>query len=307
MTRSFPGSAFRGYLAILRSPGVPTAAVGAALASLPIGFLGLALLLLVRHQSGMAAAGSVVACFGVGTVSGMIIQGWLIDRYVARTVLLAAAAVRVAAAAVFLALLRLDVSVWLVLPAAFCVGMSEPQVISSLRAALPTLIPAGLRAKAAALSSLLFELPVVVGPLLLSLLMAFWRPELAVALAAALSVGGALLFGRCSASRIRRQGPPVSHGPLRPLAVSGVRSILWVAAVLGFATGSVQTVAAAVAASDGAPGDAGMMYALLSVSSLFGTMRTGLTRATNFPAGIFRRSSRWRPARWSAPPRQPAP
>lgn len=135
----------RHYLAIVRTPSVLPAATGAALASLPIGFLRLALLLLVRQHGTLSFAGLVVACFGVGTVTGMVFQGWAIDAFAGRRLLVVAAVARLAACAALLALVRLGWPPVSWVAAAFVLGTTEPQVISSLRPALTAVVTAPLR------------------------------------------------------------------------------------------------------------------------------------------------------------------
>lgn len=71
LTSSLPSgsSGLRAYLSVLRLSTVRRPAAGAALASLPIGMLGLAVLLLVQRSSpGFAAAGLVVGLLGLGPV-----------------------------------------------------------------------------------------------------------------------------------------------------------------------------------------------------------------------------------------------
>lgn len=61
---------------VLRQPGVGCPVIGAMVASLPVGMLSLAVLLLVqRSQGGFASAGLAVGMLGAGTALGMIVQG----------------------------------------------------------------------------------------------------------------------------------------------------------------------------------------------------------------------------------------
>ena len=86
---------FSFYVSVLRLPGVALLALGAAVASLPIGLLALALHMVMRSRGdGFTAGGLVVGGLGVGAVAGML---QLIDRFGPRRVLLPAAAVRLTA------------------------------------------------------------------------------------------------------------------------------------------------------------------------------------------------------------------
>lgn len=255
----------RHYLEIFRIPSVRPAATGAALASLPIGFLGLSLLLLVRRYESLSFAGLVVACFGVGTVTGMVTQGWAIDAFAGRRLLVVAAAARLAACAGFLALVRFGQprGTWAV--AAFVLGMTEPQVISSLRPALAAVVPPRLHGYAASLSSVLFELPVLCGPVLMSGLVLRLPLELVVVVAAVLSAVGALIYVHTDLGHATGGDHRSAH-LLAPLAVRGVRYVVAVAAALGFLIGVAQVTTAAVAGER-----AGLLFAVLSGTSLVGT------------------------------------
>src|SRR5512133_3187632 len=82
------------YWVVLRRPGVLLPCLGTALASLPIGILSLALLLLVRQNGSFTAAGAVVAVFGIGTVLGILMQGRLLDDFGSQMTLPIAASVQ---------------------------------------------------------------------------------------------------------------------------------------------------------------------------------------------------------------------
>ncbi|MGI5126823.1 hypothetical protein ACQEVB_08415 [Pseudonocardia sp. CA-107938] len=251
-------------LAVLRVPGVLLPALAAALAALPIGMLTPAILVLVSTRSGgFTAAGVVVALLGAGTVVGMLVQGRLIDRFGARPVVLVAAAVRLAATAGLVSVTE-TVAVALL---AVVVGAGEPQVPTALRALWPRLVRPCLLPAAVGLSTVLFEVPVLAGPLLLVGVRAVGAPECAVLAAAVSATVGAVLFAVSAASRHR-----VVADRSRALAVPGVRWIVLGIVVQGLAIGTAQVAGAAA----GGP----LVYALLTAASLAGTLI----------------GSRWRPA-----------
>jgi MYXO-CTERM domain-containing protein len=226
------------------------------LAALPVGVLTPAILVLVSARSGgFAAAGAVVALLGAGTVVGMLVQGRLIDRYGARPVVLVAAALRVVASIGFVAVTEpAAVAVLAVL-----VGAGEPQVPTALRASWPRLVGPALLPSAVALSTLLFEVPVLAGPLLLVGLLAVGPPEWAVLGAAVSAAVGAVVFAASAAS-----GHRVEAERARALGVAGVRWIVLCVTVQGLVIGTVQVTGAAA----GGP----LAYALLTAASLAGTL-----------------------------------
>jgi predicted MFS family arabinose efflux permease len=267
---------FGRYATILRSPGVPVPVVGTLLASLPIGMLGLAILLLVRSAGGgFAAAGTVVAVFGIGTGLGIVVQGRLIDRFGPRPVLLTAAGTQSLALLSIAAATSTVDSSWLIAGVAFVSGFAEPQAGSALRAMWPTLVTREQRPVASALSSILFEFPVVAGPLLLALLVRGSSAQVVIVVAAVLSVTGASLVALSGAGGRQRRVPDRPRGLFGPLTVPRVRTIAAVMAAQGTAIGLLQVSCAAHFNDRSSAGDAGLLYALLSVGSLIGTALYG--------------------------------
>jgi predicted MFS family arabinose efflux permease len=268
------------YAAILRTSGVGVPVVGTTLASLPIGMLSLAVLLLTAgHGGGFAIAGGVVALLGIGTGTGIALQGRMMDRFGLSRVLLIAVTVQLLALLGLVAAIKHDTAVWLIGTAAFAAGLGEPQVGGCLRALWPTLLPPEYRAAATALSSIVFELPVVAGPLVLAAALLVLPPEAAVLLAGALFLVGACLV---AASRAARAWTPVrsrNPGLLGPLVSARLRRVLIVAAAQGAATGLLQVSCAAFVANRGdANAAVGVLYACLSGGSLLGTIAYGTRR-----------------------------
>src|SRR5690242_11212629 len=143
-------------LAVLRRPGVLRPTTGAVLASVPIGMLGLAVLLLVqRAHGGFGPAGLAVGALGAGTALGMVVQGRLIDRFGQPPVLLPAAAGQLLGMIGLVAAGRTGATA-AILVCAFLSGAGEPQVNASLRALWPALVEQRLLPSALTLSSVLF-------------------------------------------------------------------------------------------------------------------------------------------------------
>jgi predicted MFS family arabinose efflux permease len=268
----------RAYLTVLRSPGVLVPAIGAAMASVPVGMLGLSLLLLVQQRGdGFAAAGLVVAMLGIGTGVGMIVQGRLLDLIRPGRVLGASALLRAASSVAFVAAAGHGLPSVALAAFALVIGLGEPQVSSALRAMWPTLVRRELLPAANALSSVLFELPVVAGPLLLAVVIAVLPVEAAILAAAAFSVAGAGMFTRSAAGRRRRNRPAApAGGLLGPLSLPAVRVIVCTMMAPGAALGAVQVASAAKVAVAGAAAEqTGVVFAALTAGSLLATVLYG--------------------------------
>jgi MFS family permease len=266
------------FLAVLRQPGARRPAAGASIASIPIGMLGLAVLLLVQRSQGrFASAGLAVGLLGVGTALGMVIQGRLIDRFGQTSVLLTAAAAQLVAMT-GLVLAGRSGAVIAVQVCAFLSGACEPQVNASLRALWPTLVPARLLPAAMTLSSVLFEMPVLLGPLLLTAILLTTGPAVVILLCAVLFAAGTALLATSRAARVWH-GEARRNDVMGALASPGVRTLLLVAAGHGVVTGVVQ-VSAAARFTD----HAGLMYAALSTGSLSGALVSGTRLQGGRPA-----------------------
>lgn len=277
-------TAGRSYVAVLRLPRVGWPAFGAVVAGLPIGVLGLAVLLMVQcSEANFAAAGLVVGFLGLGTGAGMAVQGRLIDRWGQPPVLLGAAAVQLSAAVGLVIATYADADLWCLGLLAALTGAGEPQVVASLRALWPDLVPDELRQVATATSTLLFEAPVLVGPLLLAVLLAVLPPAAVVIAAAACFATGAAVMSASSASRSWRNTVRRTS-LLGSLASPGIRTVVAVTAGQGLLTGFLQVSAAAAAAHAGASDRAGLLYAALSGGSLLGAAVFGARRSPTSPA-----------------------
>lgn len=271
-------TAGRSYLDVLRLPHAGRPAFGAVVAALPIGVLGLAVLLMVqRAEAGFAAAGLVVGCLGLGTGLGMAMQGRLIDRWGQPPVLVGAAAVELSALVGLVIAAQAQASTWFLGFLAALAGAGEPQVVASLRALWADLVPDELRQVATATSTLLFEAPVLVGPLLLVVLLAVVPPSVVVLACGACFALGAVVMSTSSASRSWRNTMRRT-GLLGPLASAGIRTVVVVTAGQGLFTGFLQVPAAAAAAEAGAADRAGLLYAALSAGSLLGAAVFGARR-----------------------------
>lgn len=282
-----PSSPLRPYLLLLRRPGVAGPAAGAALASLPIGMAGLAVLLLLRQSNAdFTTAGLVVGPMGAGTAAGMVAQGRLIDRFGQPRVLVAAAAAQAAGLTGLVYAVPAGAPVWLLGILAFVGGAGEPQIGASLRALWPGLVPVGQRGTATALSSLLFEGPVLLGPLLVVGLLAVTGPGPVVLLCSGCFTLGTAVLVTSPASRAWRGVTGLANPRvLGALTAPGIRTTTAVAAAQGLVTGMVQVGVVGFATGRDSPAAAGLLYSALSLGSLIGT------------AGWGARAWRWGPDR----------
>ena len=277
-------AAVRTYLEVLKLPGVARPALGVAVASVPIGALSLAMLLLVEASTKRyAVAGLVVAALAAGTGCGILTQGRLMDRFGQPKVLITAVLIQFPALLMVVLALRAAGPPWLLALLTFIAGLGEPQVGGALRALWPALTPVSLRQTAVAWSSVILEASVLGGPLLLTPVLTLAGAAGAILFCGCCFAAGAILLSTSKAARAWQAGPRDRVGILGALASPGVRLLTAVAAVVGAAGGFAQFSAAALANSFGAPQRATWLYAALSAGSLIGTVGYGARRWRSQP------------------------
>lgn len=277
-------AAVRTYLEVLKLPGVACPALGVAVASVPIGALSLAMLLLVEASTKRySVAGLVVGALAMGTGCGILVQGRLMDRFGQPKVLIAAVLVQFPALFLVVLAVRAAGPSWLLALSAFMAGLGEPQVGGALRGLWPTLTPVSLRQTALAWSSVIFEASVLAGPLLLAPALILVGAAGALLCCGFCFAVGAVVLSTSKAARAWHAGPRDGIGLLGALASPGVRLLTAVTAAIGAAGGLTQFSAATLANAFGAPQRATWLYAALSAGSLIGTIGYGARRWRSHP------------------------
>ena len=120
---------------------------------------GLGILLLAREASGsFAAAGRVVAAFGLANALGAVAQGRLMDRLGQTRVLRGAAVIHAAGLAALVLAADRGASSLVLAAFALVAGCSLPQLPAAMRSLWGMLVPEGEARRAAyALVSIMFE------------------------------------------------------------------------------------------------------------------------------------------------------
>ncbi|WP_020579704.1 MFS transporter [Actinopolymorpha alba] len=264
------------YLRVLRIPGYTAPFLFGLSAALPIGMVGLALLLTAQERSGsIAQAGLVPAAFGLGNAVGLVVQGWLIDRIGQTRVLIPASLLCSIALAVGV------LPIWqdrFVLPGfALLAGVAFPATISSMRVLTADLIAdRQVRMSGYALLAVSFGLAMVAGPLLVSALIAVSTPVIAVLVTALVVGAGGLGFAMTTASRRWRPGV-AAVGP-RLGVPAGLSTLVVANIALGFSGGVVAVALPAAALAQGAAAVAGIGFAARSIGDLAGGLAYGAIR-----------------------------
>jgi MFS family permease len=259
------------YRRLLGLPGARRPVLASAVGSLPIGMFGLGILLLARDSTGsFATAGRVVGAFGLANAIGAVAQGRLMDRLGQVRVLRPAAALHVLSLAGLLVAAAAHAPSWVLALTATGGGLCLPQLPVAMRSLWGELVTdAAGRQTAYALVTIVFEVSVMVAPVLVAGLVAVASPSAAVAAATGVSGAAALTFAATDASR-RWRGAPHDVGWLGPLISPGMRTLFAVMLGFGAAIGIVQVAVPAFAEDHGTPALAGLLLAAISFGSLTG-------------------------------------
>jgi MFS family permease len=277
VTEAVPPLGLARYRALFDVPHVRRLFLSGHLARLPMGMIGLALLLLVREKGGSyAAAGAVSGAYFVATAAGAPIAGRLVDRRGQTRILLPRAVIFPALLLGVCALALLDAPLAAIAICAGAAGALMPPVGASLRALWPRLFAdPDLRSAAYALEASLQEITVVAGPLLVALLTAAASPALALAVAAAAGGIGTTLIAL--AHPVRSWQPDERHAGsiLGALESPGVRTIISLSVCLGLGFGATEVGFPAFAEGHGGAELGSIPLALFAGGSLVGGLIAG--------------------------------
>lgn len=249
---------------------------------LPIGMLTLAVLLLVRFQSGsFLGAGIAAAALSAGNAVGVAVQGALIDRR-GQTVVLIPASLICLTSLVTLVVVATHGG-----PPATSAGLAAaggaaiPATPSSMRVLWAALVEDPRdRMTAYALSAVSFTAATILGPALVSGLLLLGGPPLAVLAAGGLAGSGGVLFALTPASR--RWAPAMSRAaarrPIRGWPGPGMRALMAGNLAIGLAAGLCGVAVPAAAIALGAPALAGVFGAAGAAGDLCGGLVYGSRR-----------------------------
>jgi MFS family permease len=292
VTEAVPPLGLPRYAALFRAPHVRRLVLSGLLARLPMGMIGLALLLLVRDSGGSyAAAGGVSGAYFIATAVGAPIAGRLVDRRGQTRILLPRAVIFPGLLAAVCVLAVVDAPLVSIGVGAAAAGALMPPVGASLRALWPRLFgDADLRAAAYALEASLQEIIFIAGPLLVAVLAATVSPVLALAVAAAAGGIGTMLIALAEPVLAWRPEERHAASILGALESRGVRTIVGLSACLGLGFGATEVAFPAFAEGHGGAELGSIPISLFAAGSLVGGLVAG-ARVTVAPLRLLRVSA----------------
>jgi MFS family permease len=265
------------YVELLERPELRKTIIASVIGRLPIGILGLAILLATQASSGsFGTAGVVAACYLAGLACMAPVLGRFIDRSGPSRVLLVCAGVFPAALLALVASLRIDAPAWAPFVFAALAGATFPPITVCMRTFMrQRLAEESLLATAYSLESVLIEVIFILGPMLVALFVAYLSASAAVVFAAGCGMLGTALFLRSPVLRHWRIEERKSTSLLGPLSVAGFVPLLAVIVVYSAAFGLLEIGVTAFAAESGSPALAGLILGLMSVGSAVGGLAYG--------------------------------
>jgi uncharacterized membrane protein len=270
---------------VLRAPGVLSVFGASCVARLPMGALGLLLVLHTQDLTGSYGRGGLAAgayALALGVSNPLLAR--TVDRR-GQTAVLRIGGLVCAGGIATLALLPAGAPFGLTLAAAAVSGGAQPPVGACMRALWPVLVPDPDRRHAAlSLESVALEVVYICGPVVIVAGVGSWSLRAALGCCALAVACGNLAFSLRRASREWRPDSLRSAGLAGPLASGGVRLLVVVFAFAGLAIGAIEVVVPAILTPLGERDLTGLMFAFWGVGSIAGGIVSSRAGAGTRPA-----------------------
>ncbi len=226
---------------VLRTPGARSLFIASCVARLPMGALGLLLILHTHELTGSYAAGGLASgVYALALGLSNPVLGRVVDRR-GQTPVLRVGAPVAAAAIVLVALLPADAPTGVVIACAAATGASQPPVGACMRALWPELLATADRRHAAyALEGVALEIVYICGPVVIVAGVGSLSLTAALFVCAGALAAGDLAFSAHPASRGWRPHPEPVRDITGALRGRGVRVLLAVFALIGLSIGAVE-------------------------------------------------------------------
>ncbi len=269
---------------VLRAPGALSLFISSCVARLPMGALGLLLVLHTQQITGSYARGGLASgayAIALGLSNPLLAR--VVDRR-GQTLVLRAGAPLAAAAIVALALLPDGAPLGAILAAAACAGMFQPPVGACMRALWPELLDSPDRRHAAySLEGAVLEIVYICGPVAIVAGIGSWSTTAALIACATFLFVGDLVFSSHPLSRAWQPHPERVRDLTGALRGSGVRVLIAVFALCGLAVGAVEVVVPAALDATGNRELTGLLLGMWGVGSMLAGLAIGHAGAAADP------------------------
>ena len=261
---------------VLRAPGVLSLFLASCVARLPMGALGLLLVLHTQELTGSYAKGGLASgayAIALGLSNPALAR--VVDRR-GQTLVLRLGAPLAAAAIVVLATLPDGAPLGAIVAAAAVAGAAQPPVGACMRALWPVLLDSPDRRHAAySMEGALLEVVYICGPVLIVAGIGSWSTRIAMASCAAFLLVGDLAFAANRISRAWRPHAGITRDLTGALRGPGVRVLIAVFVLCGLSVGAVEVAVPAALDATGHRDLTGVMLGLWGVGSMVAGLAIG--------------------------------
>jgi MFS family permease len=269
---------------VLRVPGALSLFVASCVARLPMGALGLLLVLHTQQITGSYARGGLASgayAIALGLSNPLLAR--VVDRR-GQTTVLRTGAPLAATAIVTLAVLPDGAPLGAILAAAAAAGMCQPPVGACMRALWPVLLDSPDRRHSAyALEGAVLEIVYICGPVAIVAGIGSWSTAAALIACAGFLLAGDLRFSAHPISRGWRPHADRARDLTGALRGGGVRVLVAVFALCGLAVGAVEVVVPAALDATGNRNLTGLLLGLWGVGSMVAGLAVGRLGAAADP------------------------
>jgi MFS family permease len=269
---------------VLRAPGALSLFIASCVARLPMGALGLLLVLHTQQLTGSYAKGGLASgAYAIALALSNPALARVVDRR-GQTLVLRAGAPLAAAAILVLATLKDGAPLEAILAAAAVAGACQPPVGACMRALWPVLLDSPDRRHAAySMEGALLEIVYICGPVLIVAGIGSWSTAAAMAACAAFLLAGDLAFSAHPVSRAWRPHAERPRDLTGALRGPGVRVLVAVFVLCGLSIGAVEVVVPAALDATGQRELTGVLLGVWGAGSMLAGLAIGRAGAAADP------------------------
>lgn len=262
----------------MRHRGIPRLVVSVLIGRIPIGIFSLAIVLLVRQETGsFAQAGAASAAWALGAGVVAPLQGRLVDRFGQPAVLIPSTLLNASAVAAVILGARAGASTWVLALFAWLGGAALPPLGACMRSIWADTFAddASSRNTAYTFESMIAELFYIIGPAITTLLIAISSPSAALLVAIGMSAAGTIGFATAALAREWRS-EHIARPRAGALAAPGMRTLMYAIVPTGVAFGVLEVAMPGFAVAHGhSAGLAGIFLSAMAAGSLLGGLWYG--------------------------------
>jgi MFS family permease len=278
------------YRVLLQPDGTARLIFSLLIGRIPIGIFSLAIVLLVRAETGsFAQAGAASAAWAIGAGLLAPIQGRLVDRFGQPAVLIPSTLVNALAVIAVVACAREQAATWVICFFAFVGGAALPPLGACMRSVWAQVFEgdADARNTAYTFEGIVAEAFFIVGPVITTVLIAVSSTSAALIVAVALSLVGTLWFATAPLARSWRSGEAHSRTRAGALGSPGMRTLMLAIVPTGISFGALEVAMPAFAVEHGEKAElAGVLLSVMAVGSVLGGVWYG---ARQWSSGVVER------------------